>query len=69
VSQGLLELLTVIAAGLPGIVAAWFGYLATKGAGAIKHELVTGNDKTVGEMVTEAHGKLSEQDTDFMTHR
>lgn len=64
-----LGLLTVIAAGFPSAVAAFFGWRSAKGASAIRHELVTGNDKTVGEMVTEVHGKESEQSTAFETHR
>jgi hypothetical protein len=34
----------------------------------VQAQLVTGNDKTVGEMVTEAHGALSQEETPFPTH-
>lgn len=34
----------------------------------VQHQLETGNQKTVGEMLTEVHGKESVQDTDFETH-
>lgn len=47
---------------IPAIVAAYYG---RRNASA----LVTGNDKKVGEMVTEIHGKESAQDTAFETHK
>lgn len=43
-------LLTVLAAGLPACIAAYFGYKT-------RTQLKTGNEKTVGEMVTEVHDK------------
>lgn len=58
----IIGLLTVIAAGFPSMVAAYFGYKN-------RQELKTGNDKTVGEMLTEVHGKESMQATGFETHR
>lgn len=64
-----LGLATVIAAGTPGAFAAYWGYRSSRGNTAIRNELVTGNDKTVGEMVTEVHGKESAQQTEFDTHR
>lgn len=58
----ILGLVTVLAAGIPSAVAAYFGYKNGR-------QLRTGNDKTVGEMLTEVHGKESLQDTTFETHR
>lgn len=57
-----LGLLTVLAAGIPSCVAAYYGHKNGQ-------QLRTGNDKTVGEMVTEVHGKDSMQATEFDTHR
>jgi hypothetical protein len=34
----------------------------------VQQQLVTGNNKTVGEMVTESHGALSQEATPFRTH-
>lgn len=61
-SGSILGLLTVLAAGIPSCVAAYYGH-----KNAV--QLRTGNDKTVGAMLTEVHGKESMQDTDFETHR
>lgn len=52
--------LALIAA-VPAIIAAVF-------AGLTKRELKTGNGKTVGEMVTEVHGKESTAATTFDAH-
>jgi biopolymer transport protein ExbB/TolQ len=46
---------------VPGLLAAYYAYRATKA-------LKTGNDKSVGEMVTEVHGVSSEEATPFRTH-
>lgn len=64
----LLGLFTVLAAGVPSAAAAYFSYRANRNVGVVKTQLVTGNDKTVGEMLTEVHGKESLQDTNFDTH-
>ncbi len=64
-----LGLATVLGAAVPSALAAFFSYRATKIGKENAQQLVTGNDKTVGEMVTEVHGKESAQDTDFNTHR
>lgn len=45
----------------PGLIAAWFG---AKNARALK----TGNEKSVGQMLTEVHGQESEQSTPYETH-
>lgn len=58
----IIGLLTVIAAGFPSCVAAWFGYKNGR-------QLKTDNDKTVGQMLSEVHGKESVQNTDFETHQ
>lgn len=63
-----LGILTVLAAGTPSAVAAYWSYRANRSVSSVKHELVTGNDKTVGEMLTEVHGKESVQSTTFETH-
>lgn len=47
--------------GLPAIIAAYYGH---KNA----HSLRTGNDKTVGSMVTDVHGEASKQKTGYDTH-
>lgn len=57
----LLGLLTVLAAGLPSCVAAYYGHRNSA-------QLRTGNNKTVGEMVTEVHGADSIQSTAYNTH-
>ena len=67
--NGLVSILTVLAAGVPAAVAAYWSYRANRNTVAVKTQLVTGNDKTVGEMVTEVHGKESVQATGFDTHR
>jgi hypothetical protein len=67
--HGTVAVLVALAYSVPSAVGAFFAYRASNRAGAVKQELVTGNDKTVGEMVTEVHGKESQQDTDFETHR
>jgi hypothetical protein len=69
--------------GLPAILAAVYALLNRRqlntgnGPGAkpvgqliadVQAQLVTGNDKTVGEMVTEAHGQASDEGTSFPTH-
>jgi len=64
-----LGLLTVLFAGLPSAAAAYYSYRASRNTVDVKQQLVTGNDKTVGEMLTEVHGKESEQTTPFDTHR
>lgn len=64
----LLGLFTVLAAGVPSAAAAYWSYRANRNVGVVKTQLVTGNDKTVGEMVTEVHGKESAQATVFETH-
>ncbi len=46
---------------LPAILAAVVGLLNRK-------QLKTGNNKTVGEMVTDVHGEASVQSTQFDTH-
>lgn len=48
-------------AGTPGIIAAFYGRHNAK-------QLVTGNGKTVGEIVTEANGKLSREDVEHGQH-
>lgn len=53
---------------IPSTIAAIAAIVGSRGTRSIKHELVTGNNKTVGEMVTEVHGKDSLQNTDFETH-
>jgi hypothetical protein len=63
-----LGLLTVIAAGAPATLAAYWSHRGAKISKENGRQLVTGNDKTVGEMVTEVHGKESQQNTDFNTH-
>lgn len=63
-----LGLATVIAAGVPGVLAAWWSRRSARSSSEVGRQLVTGNDKTVGEMVTEVHGKESEQATSFETH-
>jgi hypothetical protein len=62
VQGSILGIVTVLAAGVPSAVAAYFGYRNGRA-------LRTGNEKTVGEMVTEVHGKDSVQRTEFETHR
>lgn len=64
----LLGLLTAIAAGLPSVAAFFAARGSRRSADDVRKQLVTGNNKTVGEMVTEVHGKESLQDTDFDTH-
>lgn len=64
-----LGLATVLAAAVPSALAAIFSYRAQRLSRANARQLVTGNDKTVGEMLAEVHGKESQQDTDFETHR
>lgn len=63
-----LGILTVLAAGTPSAVAAYWSYRANRGVGAVRQELVTGNGKTVGKMVAETHAKESVQATAFETH-
>lgn len=57
-----LGLLTVLAAGLPSAFAAYYSHKSVR-------QLKTGNDKTVGEMLTEVHSKESVQAVEFQTHR
>lgn len=64
-----LGLATVLGAAVPSAFAAYFSYRAQRLGKSNAAQLVTGNDKTVGEMVTEVHGKESMQDTSFETHR
>jgi hypothetical protein len=45
----------------PGMIAAWYGR-------DNKRSLKTGNDKTVGAMVTEVHGKESLEETEYQQH-
>ena len=52
--------LALIAA-IPGIIAAYYSH-------ANRRQLVTGNDKTVGEMVTDVHGAASIEQTSYDTH-
>lgn len=63
-----LNFAVVLASGVPAAVAAYFGYRSAQQGRKIKQQLVTGNDKTVGEMVTEVHGKESAQETGYETH-
>lgn len=58
----------MLAASVPSAFAAFFSYRAQRLGKSNAQQLVTGNDKTVGEMLTEVHGKESLQDTDFDTH-
>lgn len=60
--------LALIAA-IPGIIAAIAAVRAARDARSNARSLVTGNEKTVGEMVTEVHGATSEEATTFGTHR
>lgn len=60
--QVALASIAALIAAIPAIIAAWYGRTT-------KVQLKTGNDKTVGEMVTEVHGKESQQSTEFETHR
>jgi hypothetical protein len=46
---------------IPSIIAATFGFRNAR-------SLKTGNEKTVGEMVTEVHGSESNQGTTYDTH-
>ena len=64
-----LGLATVLAASIPASIAAFYSYRSARIAAENRKQLVTGNEKTVGEMVTEVHGKESERATDFQTHR
>lgn len=72
--------LALIAA-IPGIIAAFYAHRNTKQldtgpgkppiglvAASVTEALATGNDKTVGEMVTEVHGVTSVEKTPFETH-
>lgn len=59
--------LALIAA-VPGIIAAFAAFKSAKFSQSNSRALVTGNDKTVGEMVTEVHGAVSEEATTFPTH-
>lgn len=63
-----LGLATVLGASIPAALAAFFSYRAQRLGKQNAAQLVTGNDKTVGEMVTEVHGKESQQATTFETH-
>lgn len=64
-----LGLATVISASVPAALAAFFSYRSAKIGKGVSSQLTTGNDKTVGEMVTEVHGHDSAQETPFDTHR
>ena len=53
--------IVAIVTGLPAIIGA---VAALRNGGQLK----TGNEKTVGEMVTEVHGEASAQATPYQTH-
>lgn len=55
------DVLALLILSVPGIIAA----VASLRNG---QKLKTGNDKTVGEMVTEGHAKLSDEATPYTTH-
>jgi len=63
-----LGLATVVAAGVPGVFATYWSRRSSKQVDSVKADLVTGNDKTVGDMVTEVHGAASNEATTFETH-
>lgn len=52
--------------GVPSAVAA---IVAAYFSRSNSRQLKTGNDKTVGEMVTDVHGEASHQATGYDTHR
>ncbi len=53
---------------VPACVAAYYGRRGSPPSRSTSHELVTGNNKTVGEMVTEIHGAASNERTQYDTH-
>jgi hypothetical protein len=54
--------------GLPAIIGAVAAIFAARSSAANKHALVTGNDKTVGEMVTEVHGVAATNGVTYEQH-
>lgn len=55
------SILAAVIISAPSLVTAWYGRQNHR-------SLKTGNDKSVGDMVTEIHGKESTQGTEFSTH-
>lgn len=58
----------LLAAGIPSSVGAIFSYRAALTSRDNRKQLETSNGKTIGEMVEETHGKLSDQMTEYDTH-
>jgi hypothetical protein len=57
-----------LVAALPACVSAFYGRRSSVAARAASRKLTTGNEKTVGAMVTEIHGEASRQGTEYDTH-
>jgi hypothetical protein len=67
--HGAVPVFVALAYSIPSAFAAYFSWRGSRDSSRTRQDLVTGNDKTVGEMVTEVHGKESDQGTGFQTHR
>lgn len=68
VAYALIFAVPAIIAAVGAVLAAARGKANAQQLASASRQLVTGNDKTVGEMVTEIHGEASNEGTSFPTH-